>query len=91
MLPSREMLPCSVCHYTHSSSRPGCAVLCRAQPRCVMLPCSADIIPPLNAAGFWDTYRAWFLGLMQALPKGRLLKYDPRTGEAHVLAKVSAV
>lgn len=46
-----------------------------------------DIIPPLNAMGFWDTYRAWFLGLMQALPKGRLLKYDPKTKEAHVIAK----
>lgn len=46
-----------------------------------------DIIPPLNALGFWDTFRAWFLGLMQGLPKGRLLRYDPRTKEAHVIAK----
>lgn len=24
-----------------------------------------DIVPPLNAAGFWDTYAAWFASLMQ--------------------------
>lgn len=48
----------------------------------------ADIIPPLNALGFWDTFRAWFLGLMQARPQGRLLRYDPTTKEAHVVAKV---
>jgi hypothetical protein len=48
----------------------------------------SDIIPPLNAAGFYDTFRAWFLGLMQGLPKGRLLKYDPATKEAHVISKV---
>lgn len=26
-----------------------------------------DIIPPLNHLGFYDTYRAWFLGLMQVM------------------------
>lgn len=62
-------------------------MLCRAAS-CYALP---DIIPPLNALGFWDTFRAWSLGLAQCLPKGRLLKYDPRTKEAHVVAKVSAV
>lgn len=41
--------------------------------------------------GFWDTFRAWSLGLAQCLPKGRLLKYDPKTKEAHVVAKVSTV
>jgi hypothetical protein len=49
-----------------------------------------DIVPPLNAMGFWDTFRAWSLGLAQCLPKGRLLKYDRKTKEAHVIAKVSA-
>lgn len=46
-----------------------------------------DIVPPLNAMGFWDTFRAWSLGLAQCLPKGRLLKYNPKTKEAHVIAK----
>jgi hypothetical protein len=50
--------------------------------------CCADIAPPLNARGFYDTYRSWFLGLMQGLPKGRLLKYDPNTKETHAIAKV---
>ena len=50
--------------------------------------CCADIIPPLNAMGFWDTYRAWFLGVMQGLPRGRLLKHNPATKETHVIAKV---
>jgi hypothetical protein len=59
------------------------AVLC-----CAVLCMFADIIPPLNAMGFWDTFRAWSLGLLQGLPKGRLLKYDPKTKEAHVVAKV---
>lgn len=61
------------------------------QPVDICLPYCADIIPPLNALGFWDTFRAWFLGLMQGLPKGRLLRYDPRTKEAHVIAKVRGV
>lgn len=26
-----------------------------------------DIVPPLNQLGFYDTYRAWFLGLMQVI------------------------
>eukprot|EP00878_Enallax_costatus_P006815 GHUV01007143.1.p1 GENE.GHUV01007143.1~~GHUV01007143.1.p1 ORF type:complete len:316 (+),score=46.82 GHUV01007143.1:490-1437(+) len=46
-----------------------------------------DIVPPLNQLGFYDTYRAWFLGLVQGLPKGLLLKFDPKTHETHVIAK----
>ena len=64
------------------------AVLCCAVLCCAVLCMFADIIPPLNALGFWDTFRAWSLGLLQGLPKGRLLKYDPKTKEAHVVAKV---
>jgi sugar lactone lactonase YvrE len=37
--------------------------------------------------GFYDTLKAWALGCCQGLPMGRLLKYDPRSREVHVVAK----
>ncbi|KAF6259879.1 hypothetical protein COO60DRAFT_1638071 [Scenedesmus sp. NREL 46B-D3] len=47
----------------------------------------SDVVPQLNQQGYYDTYRAWFLSMMQGQPKGRLLRYDPNTKETHVLAK----
>ncbi|WIA23563.1 hypothetical protein OEZ85_000288 [Tetradesmus obliquus] len=47
----------------------------------------SDIVPARNSEGFYDTFKAWTLGMAQGLPQGRLLMYDPATKETVVLAK----
>ena len=45
-------------------------------------------IPSLmGQPGFYDTLKAWGFGCCQGLPMGRLLKYDPKTRETHVVLK----
>jgi len=47
---------------------------------------SAAIAPLRGRGGFWDTMQAYVLSLAQGEPTGRLLSYDPRTGETRVVA-----
>ena len=39
----------------------------------------------LNAAGFYDTYRAYLANLLQGANEGRLARWDPASRRAHVL------
>eukprot|EP00877_Chromochloris_zofingiensis_P013931 jgi/Chrzof1/8792/Cz03g24210.t1 len=48
---------------------------------------STNIVPHRNEQGFFDTFRAWQLGMCQGAPAGKLLSYNPKTKEVHVLAK----
>jgi sugar lactone lactonase YvrE len=47
---------------------------------------SAAIAPVLNGAGFTDTLRAYLLSLFQGGKTGRVLRWDPATGVATVVA-----
>uniref|UniRef100_A0A383VRX2 SMP-30/Gluconolactonase/LRE-like region domain-containing protein n=1 Tax=Tetradesmus obliquus TaxID=3088 RepID=A0A383VRX2_TETOB len=40
----------------------------------------------LGRPGFWDTVKGWGLGMCQALPRGKLYRYDPVTKETHLIA-----
>lgn len=48
----------------------------------------SDVIPMRHPDGYYDTFRAWMMGLAQGLPRGRLMMYDPATQQTTVLAKV---
>ena len=47
---------------------------------------SVAIAPVRNSLGFWDTMQAYIMSLAQGEATGRLLRYDPTSGETSIVA-----